>query len=113
MIQVNKQASTQSVYFTSLESLDKTDVRMQFVNLTTDYVTTYPVRARATGDWYKCELNFPVTLPVGMYLVLVKDEIEDDVYARRLAYVSASRTKPIATDYDTYNSEPTNVVYEG
>lgn len=113
MIQVNREVSTQPVYFTSTASLDRTNVRLEFTNLTTDYPTTYLVQAKRAGDWYKCALTLPITLPVGMYLVVVKDETTEDVYARRLGYVSASATEAIETDYDTYNAPTSNIVYDG
>lgn len=113
MIQVNREASTQPVYFTSTTSLDRVRVRLEFYNLMTNYPKTYVVDVKAEGDWYKCVIGLPVTLPVGMYLVVVKAEIEDDVYARRLAYVSPTTTEAIITDYDSYSAPTRNVVYEG
>lgn len=113
MIQVNREVSTQAVYWTSTANLDKVRVKLEFVNFVTDYPTSYLVQAKAEGDWYKGVLLLPITLPVGMYLVLVKDEVTDDLYARRLAYVSHDTTDPIETDYESYNSPTSNVVYEG
>lgn len=113
MIQVNREATTQSVYWTSTTDLHRVRVRLEFINLMTNDPYTYLVEAKAQGDWYKAVIGLPVTLAVGMYLVVVKDEITDDVYARRLAYVSYNTTEAIETDYDSYNAPTSNVVYEG
>lgn len=114
MIQLDKDESSQDVYFATSHDFDRGTCLFKFTNLMTNQSFQSTIVAGREGDWHKATLSLDLsTQPVGMYAVRITLVSGSVFLARRLVYLAPNSESPVTTDYDTYNASTTNVVYEG
>lgn len=115
MVQLVKTDSDHDIYFASPSEVDNVLCKIELRYLSTNVTTFVLDRPNQEGDWYVFKRNtWDLSRhAVGMYLLTVSNLTTSEVVATRLAYLSPSATEPITTDYDTYHTPDTNVVYQG
>ena len=114
MIQLSHSLSTQYIWFTCLDDVDKILCSFDFVNLTSNQTFSALRTVQKEGDWYKADIVGSIkSWPLGMYIVTITNQGADKVVSRRLAYVAYNLSTPIPTPLEEYTTTNQNIVYEG